>query len=157
MWTSSAFADVSYRNLHAGPLMRRSIVSGSGRKLKREDQEDIGDGEEVEDLSGAQHIRVFWDTAHGNELAWRDPRRRALTVWGLFAAEARAAAFKRRQDLPFYFPTITGGSNSGMKYMQSYFNCSKLPSNSDKSLQKRRLKAQSSPEPGEESFNGNQI
>lgn len=28
-----------------------------------------GEGGEVEDKSDAQHVRVFWDMAHGNELA----------------------------------------------------------------------------------------
>lgn len=90
-----AFADASDRNL---------CCLGERQEIEKGRSEGYWRcGEEVEEVSGARHVRVFWDTAPGNEAARRDPR-------GPVGCRSLSNCFPEAVgSSPLSFPQISGG------------------------------------------------
>lgn len=52
----------------------------------------------MEDGSDAQHVRVFWDTAHGNELALHDLRSSLSKCEAIQGRDARRLVLENTRD-----------------------------------------------------------
>lgn len=101
--------------------MHHAFVLGSGRKLKREDWGDIGDGERRWRTRAALSTSEFSGTRRTEMKSPGVSGGRSLSPSeGLVAAEATATVSRRPEDLLFEFATITGGSDSDVKHLQLF-------------------------------------
>lgn len=76
----------------------------------------------MEDGSDAQHVRVFWDTAHGNELALHDLRSSLSKCEAIQGRDARRLVLENTRDqindFFFLFTKKTWGRNLGLIFLQ---------------------------------------